>query len=185
MIQIEDFKLIDLEHENLNIVLTWRNSHRVRSVMNSDEIITIDQHYRWFALFKNDQTKIAKLFLYKNKPIGFIQFTNINKKHGTCEWGFYIGEKTAPRGSGTVMGILTLDYLFNVLKMRKLNAHVLDINFISLNYHKKLGFVEEGRLEKQILKNNQYADLVLFGLFKESWNNKCEVLKKGVTCNSE
>jgi UDP-4-amino-4,6-dideoxy-N-acetyl-beta-L-altrosamine N-acetyltransferase len=185
MIQIEEFKLIDLEHENLNIVLTWRNSDRVRSVMNSDEIITIEQHNRWFELYKNDSTKIAKLCLYQNKPIGFIQFTNINKKHGTCEWGFYIGEKTAPRGSGTVMGILTLDYLFNVLKMRKLNAYVLEFNLISLNYHKKFGFVEEGRLKKQILKNNQYADLVLLGLFKESWNNHCEDIKKEVTCNSE
>ncbi|MFB7141785.1 UDP-4-amino-4,6-dideoxy-N-acetyl-beta-L-altrosamine N-acetyltransferase [Gottfriedia sp. NPDC056225] len=185
MIQIEGFKLSNLEQKDLNLILAWRNSDRIRSVMNSDETITIEQHTNWFHSLNDDQTKIAKLCLYKNKPIGFIQFTNLNKLHRTCEWGFYIGEKNAPRGSGTVMGILALDYLYNELNMRKVSAYVLEFNLISLNYHKKLGFIEEGRLEKQILKNNQFEDLIIFGLFKERWQQYCAFLKKEVNKDFE
>lgn len=180
MIRIEDFKLKDIELRDLNILFTWRNTERIRSVMINDEIITSSQHSHWFTSLKDDPTKIAKIFLYKNLPIGFIQFTNINKLNGTCEWGFYIGENTTPRGFGTIMGILALDYLFNDLNIRKLSAFILDFNVISIKYHKKLGFTEEGRLIKQYIKKDKFIDLVLMGLFKENWNKYSEQLKKEV-----
>ncbi|WP_129691777.1 UDP-4-amino-4,6-dideoxy-N-acetyl-beta-L-altrosamine N-acetyltransferase [Gottfriedia acidiceleris] len=185
MIRIEDFKLKDIELRDLNILFTWRNTERIRSVMINDEVITYSQHSHWFRSLKDDPTKIAKIFLYKNLPIGFIQFTNINKLNGTCEWGFYIGENTTPRGFGTIMGILALDYLFNELKMRKLSASILDFNVTSINYHKKLGFTKEGRLLKQYIKNKSFIDLVLMGLFKESWYKHSEQLKKEVFRDSE
>ncbi|WP_088071940.1 UDP-4-amino-4,6-dideoxy-N-acetyl-beta-L-altrosamine N-acetyltransferase [Gottfriedia luciferensis] len=185
MSRIEDFELKDIELKDLDILLSWRNTERIRSVMINDEIITSSQHAQWFKSLKDDPTKIAKLFLYKNAPVGFIQFTNINKLNRTCEWGFYIGENPTQRGLGTIMGILALDYLFKELKMRKLNAFILDFNIISINYHKKLGFIEEGRLLKHYIKNKSFIDLVLMGLFKETWYKQSEQLKKEVFRDSE
>lgn len=179
MTHINDFKLVNLEEKYLEIVFNWRNTDRIRSVMNNDEIIQLDQHYQWYTSMKKDSSKIVKLLLYKNTPVGLVQFSQINNKHGTCEWGFYIGDTTlAPRGSGKMMGILALDYLFNEVKMRKICASILDFNNISINYHKKLGFLEEGRLVKHILKNNEYVDLVLMSLFKERWDKFSKLLKE-------
>lgn len=169
MSTIENYQLVDLEEKNLELVLKWRNSEAVRSCMYTDHIITIKEHYVWFKKIKDDKDTIAKLLSFNEKPIGQVNFTQIDKKNNTCYWGFYIGDKNAQRGSGTALGILALEYMFEVKSIRKLCAEVLDFNIPSLHFHKKLGFTEEGRLVKHVLKNNHYIDVIPMGLFQENW----------------
>lgn len=104
--ELEEFNLIDLEEDKLGILLKWRNSDIIRSNMYSDHIIAIEEHQKWFKKIKSDESNIAKLFLYKEKLIGFVNFTKINKENNTCYWGFYIGEKHCSRHSGKIMGLL-------------------------------------------------------------------------------
>ncbi|MNP72197.1 hypothetical protein D3C76_1686990 [compost metagenome] len=83
------------------------------------------------------------------------------------------------------MGILALDLIFKERHMRKCCAQILDFNSKSLSYHTKLGFTEEGRLVKQILKNNKYADVVFMGIFQEQWMKQSEFLKEEVVKANE
>lgn len=180
MAHINDYKLENLSQKELKLVLEWRNAEHIRPFMNTDDFIQLEDHYRWFESVEKDTSKLVKLCFYKEEPIGLVNFSQIDPKNKTCEWGFYIGDKTCPRWSGKIMGILALDFLFKERHMRKLCAQILDFNSKSLSYHKKLGFTEEGRLVKQILKNNEYVDVVLMGLFKERWEKQSEFLKEEV-----
>ena len=137
--------------------------------MYSDHIISIEDHLTWFQNMKKDNRNNVKLFVYEDRPIGVVNFTNIDQKNCTCYWGFYIGEKNSPPRSGTVLGLLALEYIFEEHFIRKLYAEVLDCNKISINYHKKFGFVEEGRFVEHVLKNNQYMDVISLALFKDKW----------------
>jgi UDP-4-amino-4,6-dideoxy-N-acetyl-beta-L-altrosamine N-acetyltransferase len=180
MAHIKDYKLENLSQKEIETVLEWRNADHIRPFMTNDDIIQLEEHYRWFKSIKKDLSKLVKLCFYNGKPIGLVNFSQIDSKNKTCEWGFYIGDKNCPRGSGKIMGILALDFIFNEGYMRKLCAQILDFNSKSLSYHKKLGFTEEGRLVKQILKNNQYVDVVLMSLFKEQWEQQGKFLKEEV-----
>ncbi len=180
MLELDKFNLIDVEEENLEILLKWRNSDHIRASMYSDHIISTAEHQRWFKKVKNDESTIAKLFVYEEKPIGFVNFTKIDRKNNTCYWGFYIGEKHRPPHSGTVMGLLALEFIFEKYGIRKVCAEVLDFNTTSINYHKKLGFQEEGRLVKHILKNNCYIDIIAMALFSEHWLDHKEKLQQEV-----
>ena len=173
---IDNFQLRNLEKEDLDIILKWRNSEYIKRFMFHDQTISKEEHYKWFNSVQHD-VNVLKLFLYKNRPIGFVNITNIDKVNNICSWGFYIGERDAPSKSGTVMGILALDYIFYSLGSRKLCAEVMDYNIPSLNYHKKFGFQEEGILKKQIRKNNVLVDIHLFALFFEEWSFKRNNLK--------
>lgn len=164
-----EFKLKPLEEKELDLVLRWRNAPQIREHMFTDHQITKEEHYAWFAKNKLNNDQLALLFVYKNQPLGFVHFSQLDRKNGTCSWGFYIGEQNRPPKSGTVMGYLALTHLFDTYGMSKLYAEVLDSNVISLRYHHKMGFREEGRLRKQWKKRGRLVDVIVMALNKEQW----------------
>jgi UDP-4-amino-4,6-dideoxy-N-acetyl-beta-L-altrosamine N-acetyltransferase len=180
MTHINDYRLEDPGPKEIKLIWEWRNADHIRPFMNHDDFIPLEDHYRWLESVEKDASKLVKLCFYKGKPIGLVNFSRIDPKNKTCEWGLYIGDKTSPRGSGKIMGILALDLIFKERHMRKVCAQILDFNRTSLAYHTRLGFAEEGRLVKQILKNNKYVDVVLMGIFKDQWEKQSDFLKEEV-----
>ncbi|MDO7788275.1 UDP-4-amino-4,6-dideoxy-N-acetyl-beta-L-altrosamine N-acetyltransferase [Desulforamulus aquiferis] len=169
-----NYKLTNILEKHEKILLSWRNSDHVSKYMFSESVITEEAHHRWFQNLIKGSGIIGKVLLFNEKPIGFVNFSNIEPKHNKCHWGFYIGEGDAPRGSGTIMGLLALSCIFEEYLLRKLCTEVLDFNNISINYHQKLGFVEEGRLKKHIYKNNSFHDVIVMALFNEDWSRNKE-----------
>ncbi|MBS3681215.1 UDP-4-amino-4,6-dideoxy-N-acetyl-beta-L-altrosamine N-acetyltransferase [Ornithinibacillus massiliensis] len=169
MLEIRDFELRDIKEDNLKQVLEWRNSPRVKNVMNSNHNITWENHLRWFKSIKENTDKEVYVVTYKGKPIGVVSLQEISKEHNRCEWGFYIGDKEAPKGSGTILGILALNKAFNEMNLYKVCAQVLSTNKVSFQFHKKLGFEYEGRLVDHIKKENNYIDVLQLALFQSKW----------------
>ncbi|PFS53932.1 UDP-4-amino-4,6-dideoxy-N-acetyl-beta-L-altrosamine N-acetyltransferase [Bacillus cereus] len=178
MLDIADFQLISLEKDYLDIILKWRNTKEIRSVMYEDHKITIDEHLKWYEKLKMDDTKVARLLIYKEKPIGFVIFTKIDKMNRTCYWGFYIGEKQSVKRAGTVLGLLALDYIFRTKGIHKVCAEIIELNRISLNFHRKLGFQEDGRYENYIYRDNNYIDVITMNLSHEQWAERKKAIKK-------
>jgi UDP-4-amino-4,6-dideoxy-N-acetyl-beta-L-altrosamine N-acetyltransferase len=167
-----DPRLRPIAASDLDILLSWRNSDRIRSVMFSDHIISRDEHRSWFENITKSDSSIFLVFEYEQRPAGLVYFTNIDRMNGKCFWGFYLGDETLPAGTGIKLGILGLDYAFDHLGMRKVSGETFVFNAAGVNFHKKLGFVEEGRLARHILKNGKFEDVILFSLFKEEWDRR-------------
>lgn len=178
MLDIGDFQLKSLEKNDLELILKWRNTKEIRSVMYEDHEITIDEHLKWYEKLVMDDTKVARLLTYKEKPIGFVNFTKIDEMNQTCYWGFYIGEKKGVRRAGTVLGLLALDYIFETKGIHKVCAEIIESNRISLNFHQKLGFQEDGRYANYICRDNDYMDVIIMTLFHEQWTERKEAIKK-------
>jgi UDP-4-amino-4,6-dideoxy-N-acetyl-beta-L-altrosamine N-acetyltransferase len=169
MLSYGDFELKDFDEAHLGIVLNWRNSEHIRNMMYSDHVISLEEHTAWYKKAKESQSTILKIFFYKDSPVGVVNFTQIDKQSNKCYWGFYIGEKDVPKGSGSVMGYLALSLIFKNYGIRKLCSEIMDYNIQSIHYHKKLGFTEEGRFVKHVLKNGRYVDVIAMSLFKDDW----------------
>ncbi|MED2040452.1 UDP-4-amino-4,6-dideoxy-N-acetyl-beta-L-altrosamine N-acetyltransferase [Bacillus wiedmannii] len=178
MLDIGDFQLRNLEKKDLELILKWRNTKEIRTIMYEDHEITIDEHLKWYEKLEMDDTKVARLLTYKEKPIGFVNFTKIDEMNQTCYWGFYIGEKQSVRRAGTVLGLLALDYIFETKGIHKVCAEIIESNRISLNFHQKLGFQEDGRYENYICRDNDYIDVITMTLFHEQWRERKEAIKK-------
>ncbi|MBF7155032.1 MULTISPECIES: UDP-4-amino-4,6-dideoxy-N-acetyl-beta-L-altrosamine N-acetyltransferase [Bacillus] len=178
MLDIGDFQLRSLEKKDLELILKWRNTKEIRTIMYEDHEITIDEHLKWYEKLEMDDTKVARLLTYKEKPIGFVNFTKIDEMNQTCYWGFYIGEKQSVRRAGTVLGLLALDYIFETKGIHKVCAEIIESNRISLNFHQKLGFQEDGRYENYICRDNDYIDVITMTLFHEQWRERKEAIKK-------
>lgn len=169
MPRLEDFRLRPIEERDLETVLGWRNSERIRSHMYTDHVISKEEHLTWFQRIQKEPVPVFLILEHQEKPIGIVNITQIDKRNNKCFWGFYLGEPEAPPGSGTLLGYFGLNYIFHVLKIRKLCAEAFVFNSASIRFHRKFGFVEEGRFVKHIWKNGQFEDIVSFALFDEDW----------------
>lgn len=177
MILLENFELKEMAHCDLDLVLKWRNQEFIRNVMYNTEIISTDEHLKWYKKMKIDNTKKTLLFYSDGIPYGILQLQKINQNNKTCEWGFYIGNSNAPKGFGTILGYISLQYIFNELELRKVIGEVLSFNENSLQFHKKLGFIQEGVLRSQIIKENQLFDVYIFGLLLTEWKENESKIK--------
>ena len=172
MLKREECRLRPIEWDDLEKILKWRNSERIRANMYTDHIISLEEHRAWFERSKLQTTSVYLVFDVQDQPAGLVYFTDIDKNNSKSHWGFYLGEENIPRGSGTVMGVLGLDYAFTQLKIRKLCGEAFAFNDASIRFHKRLGFSEEGRFIKHVLRRGVYEDVVSFALFREDWLNK-------------
>ncbi|WP_153722649.1 UDP-4-amino-4,6-dideoxy-N-acetyl-beta-L-altrosamine N-acetyltransferase [Sporosarcina cascadiensis] len=168
--------LKNIREDDLQRILEWRNQRFIREVMFNDRKISCAQHIQWFNKMVNSETFISKMFYFDNIPYGVLNVNKIDYTHGTCEWGFYIGTESTPRGLGSVLGYVSLDFIFNILKLRKLSAEVLSINERSINFHEKMGFKQEGILREQLIRNGQIIDVHLFGYLASDWANNEPVI---------
>jgi UDP-4-amino-4,6-dideoxy-N-acetyl-beta-L-altrosamine N-acetyltransferase len=168
----EDYRLRPVAEEDLELVLHWRNSERIRRNMYGDHIIGLDEHRAWFSRLEKNPDAVYQLFEFQLNPVGMVYFSDIDRKSDKCFFGFYLGVENLPHGTGTVMGVLGMEYAFKTLNIRKLCGEAFRFNTASTNFFQRLGFAEEGHFVRHVLKDDKYEDVISFALFREDWQAK-------------
>ena len=158
-----------MSESDLAQVLEWRNTDRIRGSMFMDRVILWEQHQAWYRRIKDDPSTVYLIFEYWGVPAGVVNFSRLDSHHRKGEWGFYLGSDDLPRGTGTIMGKLGLKFAFEELGLHKLIGEALVANEASVNFHLKLGFVQEGYFKDHILKNGKFEDVISFALLEEHY----------------
>jgi UDP-4-amino-4,6-dideoxy-N-acetyl-beta-L-altrosamine N-acetyltransferase len=140
--------------------------------MYTDQEIAPAEHMAWYERLQGDDSRRCYLFEYRERPAGLVQFTRINRNQGTCDWGFYLGNDDLPPGTGSVMGRMALEILFEQEKLRKVYGEAFSFNKASIRFHEKMGFTQEGLLRQHVTKHGEYQDVLLFGLLREEFMGK-------------
>jgi UDP-4-amino-4,6-dideoxy-N-acetyl-beta-L-altrosamine N-acetyltransferase len=166
-----------MEQKDLDSVLSWRNHPDIRKYMFSKNEISSEDHIKWFKNVEQDATRTVLIFTQNTEPMGFIQFAPIKSKCTIVDWGFYTSPE-APKGTGSIMVTMALDYAFDQLKVKKVFGEVLDYNIGSINFHLKMGFVQEGILRDHHYDENTYSSVYCFGLMHHEWIKKRNGLSK-------
>ena len=129
--------------DDLELVLSWRNAPNVRKNMYSQDEIALSDHLRWWANINESPQDAYFVFEQDVDQLGVVSFTEIDLKNQSALWAFY-ASPSAPKGTGSRMETLALEYFFSKLGLNKLCCEVLASNTPVLGLHKKFGFVEEG-----------------------------------------
>lgn len=66
---MRDYYLRPIEEGDLRLVLNWRNSPKVHSMMLTDHQITWDEHYAWFQRMKEQTLKRNFVFDLRSRKI--------------------------------------------------------------------------------------------------------------------
>jgi RimJ/RimL family protein N-acetyltransferase len=101
--------------------------------------------------------------------VGTINSHTCNARAGTFQYGIYIQSKHQRKGYGTEAIILLLTYFFHELRYQKVNVTIHAFNEGSIKLHRKLGFLEEGRLRRMVYMNSHYSDEIVLGMTAEEF----------------
>lgn len=168
-----------LADADLQMVLKWRNRPAVRANMYTQHEITLAEHTAWWTRTKDRKSDRYFIFESASQPCGLVSFNELNLDTKTSFWAFYAAPD-APKGSGTRMEFLALDYYFQALQMRKLSCEVLAFNKPVLNLHRKFGFQQEGCFTQHALVDGSYIDVHRLALFADRWQKDRDKIHVGI-----
>lgn len=156
-----------MEYGDLEMVREWRNHPDVRRNMYTHHEIGFDEHALWWDAADDDRLFIAG---DKGGPLGVVCFSNYHPEHLTSDWAFYKAPD-APKGTGTQMERLAIEYAFATLGLEKLSCEVLSYNKPVYYLHRKHGFQLEGTFKKAHLFEGERHDIYRLALFKGDWKD--------------
>ncbi len=108
--------------------------------------------------------------LETGKYIGGCSINECNLKSRNCTIGIMIGDKEYwGKGYGSDSLKVLIKFIFEEVNMNKIKLNVFSFNSRAIACYKKVGFVEEGILKKELYRNGKYHDIILMSLFKEDW----------------
>lgn len=155
---------------DLESVLNLRNHPEIRRYMFTQHEISIKEHAFWFECASQNQGTTLLIYELGEICSGFVQFKE-TVHPGVAEWGFYAAPD-APKGTGRKLGLAALHHAFEKEKLHKICGQALDWNQPSIEFHRSLGFVQEGVLRDQHFDGETYHDLICFGLLGREWASR-------------
>jgi len=103
-----------------------------------------------------------------SQHIGNIKIGPVNSHHKYGNVSYLIGEKSCwGKGYATEAIRMITHFGFEELGLFKVQAGVYENNIGSIKALKKVGFVQEGCLRKQLLSDGNREDHLLFGIFED------------------
>jgi RimJ/RimL family protein N-acetyltransferase len=104
-----------------------------------------------------------------NTAIGIFQLRSLEPGFASAEWGFVLGSQYWGTGMFVDGASLILDFAFDVMGTRRLEARAAVANGRGNGALRKLGAVQEGLMRRSFLRHGQYHDQVLWGILAEDW----------------
>ncbi len=154
------FTLRRVTLDDANFVLRMRNKKFVRQSMINQNTISNKNHQKWFSSILKDETNACFIFEIDEKPGGVIGFFDI-ADHGFANWSFYLGYLNLPKGAGTHMCCLGLDFIFKNTDIEGIKTIILKGNTPSIKIHERLGF--------EYLKSDSENEQLEFQLNRSDW----------------
>jgi RimJ/RimL family protein N-acetyltransferase len=102
--------------------------------------------------------------------VGGLSFHSRDPKNGTFGFGVLIHPEHRNKGYAADAVRILLRYCFWERRYHKCNSACVHTNEASIQMHRRLGFVEEGRRRESLFFNGQYHDDILFGLTREEFD---------------
>lgn len=176
--------LREISDEELELMLSWRNMPNVRANMYTRHEISYEEHLQWWARIKENPRFQYKMYENNSTPLGIVGFVDIDKTNKNSSWAFYAAPG-APKGTGSKMEFLALEYAFHELELHKLYCEVLDFNKPVFRLHEKFGFTIEGILRQQHLIDGRFADIYKLGLLHDEWLNHRLTMQEKLTSHRQ
>jgi RimJ/RimL family protein N-acetyltransferase len=162
-------KLIRLRREHLELIRYWRNSSKIRSVMEYQEFITQKMQSQWFNSLNllNDFYFVIE---YEGNLVGLIHASNVDWQQRTAQSGLFIWEDAYHGSPVPIMASVNLlDTFFDFFCLEELKAKVKHDNFIALTYNKFIGFEE--------IQPEQKKEFISIVLTKDNYANQSGIIK--------
>lgn len=174
----ERIRLRAPSREDIPIFLEWFNDPEVTLTLFVYLPISKDEEEQWFEdMLKSPPEKHPLTIEAKQgdewKPIGNIQFIDLNWVSRNAEVGIAIGDKGYwNQGYGTEAMRLMLKHGFETLNLHRIWLRVYDINARAMRAYEKAGFVQEGKKREAQFIQGEYHDVFLMSVLRHEWKGE-------------
>jgi RimJ/RimL family protein N-acetyltransferase len=154
-----------LRRDLLLTFVRWGNDLPASRNLGAWGVATEDNNLAWLASHDDPARADLREFLVYGlagwRPLGVTTLHQIDRRNGTAELAFAIGERDARgRGFGTEAARLTLAHAFNDLGLRTILLRYYSFNPASGRVAQKLGFREIGRQREALAVADSRWDMV-------------------------
>ena len=139
MKEIRLINFIDLNYEEKNMVLEWRNRLDIQKMMYTQSDIPLEKHLEFIDSLRVITDKLYFLVKKDNINIGVIYFTQI-KSNESLVMGIYANPNL--KGYGKVLLETIIYFSFEILKVVKIYSEVYFENEKAYLLYKSYGFKE-------------------------------------------
>lgn len=126
----------------------------------------------WFQSYKNSMDTIRYIIeTVEDGAVGMMGIGKIDWKNGIAnDLGMRIFKNEhRSKGLATDGWMSLLRYIFDELRLNRVNASALTYNAASLRVLEKVGFKIEGTQRQAVYKNGKYHDIIMLGCVKEDY----------------
>lgn len=169
--------LISVKPEHLELIRYWRNTDKIKRVMEFTDFISEEMQIQWFQSL---QPTNDFYFIIEHKGVfaGLIHANKIDWQAKKAQSGLFIWEDNFLGSPIPVMASLNLlDTFFHLFGINEIEAKVKHDNFVALAYNKFLGFKEKGNAENK--------DFLLVSLLKDDYRETEKKIKQHFSNNEE
>jgi len=159
----------NLNEEEKEMILRWRNSENVRKWMFTDRIISLEEHLEFIDSLKRDSRNFYFLVKKASEYLGVVSLTRLDLRNRNAYLGIYANPEKKIPGVGSVLGEILLKLAFDVAKLHTLKLEVFEDNERAIALYKRLGFVEEGRLREFVFREGRWKDVIVMGITEEEY----------------
>lgn len=164
MIQLKEIKAQDISwfHEinTMDEIRKWIN--------NAPSSWSIDETLEWFyeynkkRMFGKNHFEYILIAIDENgDKVGYTQLWKHDIMNNKAEVGVMVHPDFQGKGYGKEMLKGTIELATQELRLHKVYSTIREDNLDSLEFFKKFGFVEDGKLRQEIFDGNKYWDFHL------------------------
>lgn len=156
---------INLTYEKTEMVRNWRNKESIRKWMYSNHIISPEEHSKFIEGLQKDNKNFYWLVEDKKEEyIGVVYLNRIDLENKNTYFGIYSNPDCKMSGAGHLLIECLKKLAFDVATLHTLKLEVIVSNEIAINFYKKSGFNEEGRLKEFVFKDGKWHDVIVMGV---------------------
>ncbi|MFE2267777.1 GNAT family N-acetyltransferase [Streptomyces lavendulae] len=111
-----------------------------------------------------DRFQLAVEAIGTGEIVGAVGSHQADARTGWFEYGITIGAEHRRQGYAAEAAAMLLRFMFEENRYHKCQVRIFAHNEASLALHRRLGFVEEGRLRELVYLSGRHHDVVMMGM---------------------
>lgn len=161
-----------LKESDAPIMLENTKDEEIRYMTGTKSTFTLEQIQRHIKNSSEDSSRydLAICLNENDQMIGELSITDIEE--GDQKAGFRISMRSIEltgKGYGTEAIRLVLKFVFEELKLNRLQLEVFSHNLRGIKAYEKVGFVKEGTLRESLYYNGKFSDEIIMAIIKSDY----------------
>lgn len=171
ILESDSIRLRPIVIEDASTLLLATQDPMIRKLTHTTSNFSIEQIEAFIKKSASDASRYDFAICLKDGTmIGDLAIMDIDHEHESAEFRIALNNmSTTHQGYGTQAISLMLDFVFNTLKLNRIQLEVFSFNPHAQKAYKKVGFKVDGHLREALKVDDQYYDIIIMSLLASDY----------------